>query len=99
VTERTVTEQQVIDAMNKHSSRHDAFYSSNVFDELFPELPNQGELILVWDKEKNDNNHQDWLHFHRINELGNVVTMCPSSAIIHVWQHYRRQTPSERGEG
>jgi hypothetical protein len=99
MTERTVTEQQVIDAMNKFAPETSLGHYGILFDELFPELPNQGELILVWDKEKNDNNHQDWLHFHRINELGNVVTMCPSSAIIHVWQHYRRQTPSERGEG
>jgi hypothetical protein len=99
MTERTVTEAEVIAAMNKHISKNKNDSYHVIFDELFPELPKVGELILVWDKEKNDNKHEDWLHFHRINELGNVVTMCPSSAIIHVWQHYRRQTPAERGEG
>jgi hypothetical protein len=99
MTERTVTEQQVIDVFNIAVPLDQRIFLNLIFSELFPELPNQGELILVWDKEKNDNNHQDWLHFHRINELGNVVTMCPSSAIIQVYQHYRRQTPAERGEG
>jgi hypothetical protein len=99
MTERTVTEQQVIDAMNKYGSQEPIGHFAFIYDELFPELPKVGELILVWDKEKNNNNHEDWLHFHRINEFGHVVTMCPSSAIIHIWKHYRRQTPAERGEG
>jgi hypothetical protein len=98
-THRSVTEQQVIDVLNKHGNANNLAYFEPVYKELFPELPNQEELILVWDREKNDNNHEDWLHFHRINEFGQVVTMCPSSGIIHTWDNFRRQTPAERGEG
>jgi hypothetical protein len=97
VSERTVTEAEVIAAMNKHSSRHDAFYSSNVFDELFPELPKGGELIWVW----NGNGATDegaWRKFFSLDADGNILTKGEYGDYCE-WENFRRQTPAEKGEG
>ncbi|MFT5451722.1 MAG: hypothetical protein ACI9N9_001208 [Enterobacterales bacterium] len=96
MTERTVTEAEVIAAMNKHSSRHDAFYSSNVFDELFPELPKVGELVKLWDS--GDPNLGFWDKVLGFNVDGHVIIM-GEEGDDESWNSYRRQTPAERGEG
>jgi hypothetical protein len=96
VSERTVTEAEVIAAMNKHSSRHDAFYSSNVFDELFPELPKYKELIQVSDN--CEPTVKDWYPFVGINHCGRVIVL-DDDGNDELWDNYRRQTPAEKGEG
>jgi hypothetical protein len=98
MTERTVTEQQVIDAMNKRAPSKDMIIINQIFDELFPELPKVGELILCWNGEQNDN-EQHWLPFIKLTDCGYVIAKLYNSGIIYNFEHYRRQTPAERGEG
>jgi hypothetical protein len=98
MTERTVTEQQVIDAMNKYGSQEPIGHFAFIYDELFPELPKPGELILVWDNCKDDE-IEDWMRFEKLSNDGNVMTRCNKSGVGHLFQNYRRQTPAERGEG
>jgi hypothetical protein len=91
MTERTVTEQQVIEAMNKHSEL------SNMYDELFPELPKFGELVLVWDGGRKAAG-KTWRAFHHFNNEGRAVVSYLDGSLCE-WDSYRRQTPAEKGEG
>ena len=90
MTERTVTERQVREAMNK-SSKYDC-----IIKELFPELPKAKELIQVSD---NCNpTVKDWYPFVGINNDGLVIVL-DEDGMEESWDNYRRQTPAERGEG
>ena len=90
VSERTVTEQQVIDAINKHSRYKD------IIKDLFPELPKVGELILCWDD--NQDNCKIWCDFNGINNKGKANAI-DDEGDEESYDNYRRQTPTERGEG
>jgi hypothetical protein len=90
MTERTVTEQQVIDAMNKHS------VPSSVYSELFPDLPKVGELIKVCDEYQKAGG--EWFPFVKINDDGYIIVI-DIDGEEELWDNYRRQTPVERGEG
>jgi hypothetical protein len=100
MTERTVTEKQVIDAMTKHPfttkyTRH----GSRFIDELFPEppeLPKYKELIQVSDN--CEPTVKDWYPFVGINHCGRVIVL-DDDGNDELWDNYRRQTPAERGEG
>jgi hypothetical protein len=98
MTERTVTEAEVIAAMNKYGSQKPIGHFEFIYDELFPELPKANELILCWNGEQN-NDDQHWMPFVKLTASGNVIAKFPYSGIIYNWEHYRRQTPAERGEG
>jgi hypothetical protein len=88
VTERTVTEQQVIDALKKRLSFKDTVSS------LFPELPKPGELVDVSDTLA-PMPYGNWRPFHHIDNEGRVF-VGPASLVG--WKHYRRQTPTQKGE-
>jgi hypothetical protein len=96
MTERTVTEQQVIDAMNKHGIEHRMAYFEVIWDELFPELPKANELVLIWDK--GSTTVGGWLPFVGISGDGRVIVL-DDDGNDELWDEYRRQTPAERGEG
>jgi hypothetical protein len=96
MTERTVTEQQVIDAMNKFASQNILGHYGIIFDELFPELPKANELVLVWDK--GSTTVGGWLPFVKIRDDGRVIVL-DEDGKDELWDEYRRQTPAERGEG
>jgi hypothetical protein len=96
MTERTVTEQQVIAAMNKHISKNKNDSYHVIFDELFPELPKANELVLIWDK--GSTTVGGWLPFVKIRDDGRVIVL-DEDGKDELWDEYRRQTPAERGEG
>jgi hypothetical protein len=99
MTERTVTEQQVIDAMNKFAPETSLAHYGILFDELFPDLPKVGELIDVNDT-VNPMPYSNWRPFHHIGYDGRVFTGSIPDGTLVGWQKtYRRQTPTERGEG
>jgi hypothetical protein len=95
MTERTVTEQQVLNAMNKRAPQKDMIIINEIFDELFPELPKLGELILCWD---DLSDFRDWCYFDGINNNGKANTI-DYEGDEESYDNYRRQTPAERGEG
>jgi hypothetical protein len=97
MTERTVTEAEVIAALEKLG--HTAYQltiTANIISQLFPELPKVGELISVWDK----NFTQDgvWHPFVEFIGDGRVIVIGRSGS-ESAYDNYRRQTPAERGEG
>jgi hypothetical protein len=96
MTERTVTEQQVLNAMNKRVPQKDMIIINEIFDELFPELPKVGELVLTWDKGSDSTG--GWFPFVKINDDGRVVVL-DYDGDDELWDSYRRQTLAERGEG
>ena len=96
MTKRTVTEQQVIDAMNKYVSLQKKALFNELFEALFPELPKAGELIQVSD---NCNpTVKDWYPFAGIN-LDGLVIVLDDDGMEEYWENYRRLTPAERGQG
>ena len=95
MTERTVTEAQVLNAMNKRAPQKDMIIINEIFDELFPELPKVGELIFVWDD--NQPYCKDWYAFIEFTG-GNVAVAHYDGGRLY-FDNYRRQTPTERGEG
>jgi hypothetical protein len=95
MSKRTVTEQQVIDAMNKHISKNKNDSYHVIFDELFPELPKLGELILCWDD--NQDNCKTWCDFNGINNNGKANAI-DDEGDEESYDNYRRLTPTERGE-
>jgi hypothetical protein len=97
MTERTVTEQQVIDAFNMAVPLDERMSLGLIFNKLFPELPKRGELIKPWDHKLEPDIHR-WRPFHGISENGNVQTLSDIDCVVE-WLYYRRQTPAERGEG
>jgi hypothetical protein len=70
-----------------------------LLSELFPNPPKFGELILVEDVGKKDNEIEDWQRFEKFDENGQVVTRCPVNGEIYTWDTYRRLTTTEKGEG
>jgi hypothetical protein len=99
VTERAVTEQQVIDVLNKHGNANNLAYFEPVYKELFPELPKAGELILVSDNVINCSSTL-WQRFKEFDSKGwAVVNNGGHLEEDIIWKNYRRQTPAERGEG
>jgi hypothetical protein len=96
MTERTVTEQQVIDAMNKYGSQEPIGHFEFIYDELFPSLPKLGELVKVWNGGLDGN--KEWGIFLYIDKDGQVCTE-DECGDEWLWDNYRRQTPAERGEG
>jgi hypothetical protein len=89
MTERTVTEQQVIDAMNKHSNL------SNVYSELFPaDSPKVGELIFGLYRNPA---FGEWGPFIRFASDGGVVIRNGLDGETY-YDNYRQLTPDERGE-
>jgi hypothetical protein len=99
MTERTVTEQQVIDAMNKFAPDTSLGHYGILFDELFPELPAHNELILVWVDEELPENIDRWYKFEAFRSDGSVDVRHPTTNYRCNFDNYRRQTPAERGEG
>ena len=95
MTERTVTEQQVINAMDKFASQNILGHYGILFDELFPELPKAGEIILVWDNDEKQGG--EWFSFVKI-DYGSIIVI-DRDGDEESWDNYRRQTPAERGEG
>jgi hypothetical protein len=99
MTERTVTEQQVRSAFIDHLLPNQIICFNHVMDELFPELPKAGELILVSDLDLDFVNPK-WRRFKEFDRNGWVVVN--NGAHLEedvIWKNYRRQTPAERGEG
>jgi hypothetical protein len=99
VSERTVTEQQVIDAMNKHGIEHRMAYFEVIWDELFPELPAHNELIKVWNVATEPGDNEVWRRFKKMTPDGDALTYFGTGSMGVQWANYRRQTPVERGEG
>jgi hypothetical protein len=99
MTERTVTDKQVINALVKLGVNfiHNPM-AMKLMDELFPERPKLGELILVWNKTKDDPS-EEWVRFVKISPSGDVIFKCLHSGVMLGCTNYRRQTPAERGEG
>jgi hypothetical protein len=96
MTERTVTERQVIAALEKLG--HTAYQltiTANIISELFPELPKTKELIFVWDN--NEKEDGAWFPFVQI-DYGSIIVI-DQDGYEESWDNYRRQTPAERGEG
>jgi hypothetical protein len=96
MTERTVTEQQVIDVFNKPLPQDERIYLNAIFEKLFPELPKVGELVKVWNGGLDGN--KGWGIFLYIDKDGQVCTE-DECGDEWLWDNYRRQTPAERGEG
>jgi hypothetical protein len=102
MTERTVTEQQVISALvnvfkpNLGVQHMQYFITTGLLKELFPELPKVGELILCGDKGPSKG-VEDWQRFKKLHENGKIIT--EANGFTYTWDFYRRQTPAERGEG
>jgi hypothetical protein len=96
MTERTVTEQQVIKAMAKlgYNSIHNPL-TNDLLKELFPALPEVGELILAFDSIAQDGVWEKFLHF---TAAGAVCTYEGSVDNKSIRNRYRRQTAMERGE-
>jgi hypothetical protein len=100
MTERTVTEQQVIKAMaNAFKERLGAqclqhSLTAGLLKELFPELPEAGEVVLVWDI--GENSRGEWFPFVELDR--GVVMVTDSDGDIASWDFYRRQTAIEKGE-
>jgi hypothetical protein len=99
MTERTVTEQQVIDAMNKYGSQEPIGHFEFIYDELFPELPAHNELIKVWNGQIEPKEDEVWRRFRKISVDGYPLTYFGTEYHGVAWINYRRQTPAERGEG
>ena len=102
MTERTVTEAQISLAIDKHlincgplKHKNDLLQYRQFFDELFPELPKVGELILCW----NDDcpGCQVWCGF--LEMVDGKLCAIDSDGDQLYFTGYRRQTPFERGEG
>ena len=98
MSDRTVTEQQVIDAFNKNSHLLAPQYQI-IFDELFPELPTHNELVKVWNGKVEPEKYEAWRRFKKISASGTVITYFGSEGQENQWDNYRRLTPAERGEG
>jgi hypothetical protein len=96
MTERTVTEQQVIDVLNKYGLTTNLKTINLIFLELFPEQPKLGELVKVWNGGLDGN--KGWGIFLYIDKDGQVCTE-DECGDEWLWDNYRRQTPAERGEG
>jgi hypothetical protein len=99
MTERTVTEKQVIAAINKHISKNKNDSYHVIFDELFPELPAHNELVKVWNDEKEPIANVLWRPFKEMSSNGRAITYFSQGSMGVEWENYRRQTPAERGEG
>ncbi|MFT5452866.1 MAG: hypothetical protein ACI9N9_002364 [Enterobacterales bacterium] len=97
MAERTVTEQEVIAALNKHAAAWTIPDYALVFNELFPELPKANELILVWDNPCQES-EGTWLPFHSLTDEDRVYVLYNDGRVVG-FDNYRRQTPAERGEG
>jgi hypothetical protein len=96
MTERTVTEKNIRDALKNRNLNPDHLYFKTVLDELFPELPKANELVLIWDK--GSTTVGGWLPFVKIRDDGRVIVL-DEDGNDELWDEYRRQTPAERGEG
>ena len=99
MSDRTVTEQQVIDAMDKFASQNILGHYGIIFYELFPELPTHNELVKVWNGKVEPEKYEAWRRFKKISASGTVITYFGSEGQENQWDNYRRQTPTERGEG
>jgi hypothetical protein len=99
MSERTVTEQQVIDVFNMPFSLDQRICLNLIFSELFPELPKVGELIKPWDGDE-EPDLTIWRTFHGLTAIGIVQTSYFDGDFesLTEWDNYRRQTPAERGE-
>jgi hypothetical protein len=94
MAERTVTEQQVIDAFNMAVPLDERMSLGLIFNKLFPELPKEGELVLVWDEIPEGS---DWQTVISIS--GNEIETLSFDGEHYKSCNYRRQTPAEKGEG
>jgi hypothetical protein len=97
MTERTVTEAEVVAALEKLG--HTAYQltiTANIISELFPELPKVGELVKLWDS--GDPSLGFWDTVLGFNDHGHVIIM-GEEGDDESWDSHRRQTPAERGEG
>jgi hypothetical protein len=99
MTERTVTEQQVIDVLNKRAPSKDMIIINEIFDELFPELPNHKELVKVWNDDKEPIANVLWRPFKEMSSNRRAITYFSQGSMGVEWENFRRQTPAERGEG
>ena len=100
MTERTVTatKAQIKDLMYKCgllSTKLELEQYQNFFDELFPELPKVGELLLCWN---GDTEEKEWRKFLIFDKDGYACTR-DDNGTQYIWDNYRRLTPAERGEG
>jgi hypothetical protein len=96
MSNRTVTEQEVIAALNKHAAAFTIPDYTLVFNELFPELPKVGELIEVVDNGLPG--IKGWYPFVGLHNDGRVIVLDEDDN-DELWDNYRQQTPVERGEG
>jgi hypothetical protein len=95
MTERTVTQQQVINAMARLGSNPFQIARNTVLlKELFPEPPEVGEIILGISLLSGQTGWGRFLHF---TDEGGVCTHDGNSTKT-IWSRYRRQTAIERGE-
>jgi hypothetical protein len=99
MTERTVTEQQVIDVFNMAVPLDERMSLGLIFNKLFPELPAHNELVKVWNGKVEPEKYEAWRRFKKISASGTVITYFGSAGQENQWDNYRRQTPAERGEG
>jgi len=99
MSERTVTEQQVIAAFNKHCPNLIPQYRI-IFNDLFPEMeapepPKVNEIIFVWDSVFAENG--EWRPFLKFYNDDRIIVIDVDGE-EEFWNNYRRQTPTERGE-
>jgi hypothetical protein len=99
MTERTVTEQQVVDVFNIAVPLDQRIFLNLIFSELFPELPAHNELVKVWNNDELLENNNQWYLFQKLNSDGSVHVRYPTTTDRYDFDNYRRQTPAERGEG
>ena len=97
MSERTVTECEVIAAFNKHGKQVNSDLFNILIQDLFPapQVPPQaGEIIRVWD----DGDSYSFKRFSHFDSNGLVVVLATRHGGTVTYGNYRRMTPTERGE-
>ena len=95
MTERTVTEKQIRDALKNRNLNPEHMDFKRVLKDLFPQLPQVGEVVLVWDNGVKGG-QGEWFPFVEL-DCG-VVMVTDRDGDKESWDNYRRQTAIEKGE-
>jgi hypothetical protein len=95
MSDQTVTKKQVREALTATCHTTIAIDES-ILNHLFPELPKRHEMIFVWNKIFTANG--EWRPFLRFHYDSHIVVE-DGDGEEEFWENYRRQTPTEKGEG